>query len=104
MVKQRFERDKLFVMGNCVSLIEELKKYRWSTEGRSPNAAKETVVKRDDDLVDPLRYIAMSHPLKPPREMQEQYLSAPEKALRRAMRGRDRRHNLPWHLADVAQR
>lgn len=45
---------------NCPQLIAEMRRYRWyksKTTGLNPNAAKFQPLKRNDDLVDALRYL-----------------------------------------------
>ena len=58
-------KAKLFVMDNCVQLIRELEHYVWD-EYRGPNPdyvdVKRTPLKKNDDLVDCLRYICMTRP------------------------------------------
>lgn len=47
----------IYVLENCVHLIEELEGYRWK-EGKG--VREDTPVKEKDDLVDPLRYVVFS--------------------------------------------
>ena len=56
-----------------MELRAELKKYRWQKDSkRSENAPAERPVKKDDHLLDALRYVVMQRPLAPdpdrPRE------------------------------------
>jgi PBSX family phage terminase large subunit len=61
---------RLFIFASCPDLIEEVQQYRWKQSfgmNTSPDSdvMDERPVKRDDDLVDPLRYIIMSRPQSP---------------------------------------
>lgn len=64
-VRERFQKDTLFVQANCVEMIDELQKYRWKAPPRSGEATREAPVKLEDDLVDALRYAVMSRPYLP---------------------------------------
>jgi phage terminase large subunit len=64
-VKERLENGKLLIMGNCHQLIDEFRKYRWATPGRTENDPKEKPVKQDDHLLDALRYVVMHRPYGP---------------------------------------
>lgn len=64
-VKTRFQNDALFHTSNCVELKKELRRYRWKKPPRTEDESKEVPVKKDDHLVDPLRYICMSRPYLP---------------------------------------
>ena len=59
-------RPKLFVTRNCVNLIHELQRYRWSTWAskklNSEKNKKEEPHKKDDHAVDALRYLVASRP------------------------------------------
>ncbi len=58
----------LYIFSSCNELIEEIKQYRWKqvlgqgTVNINADVIKERPVKRNDDLVDPLRYLIMSRP------------------------------------------
>jgi phage terminase large subunit-like protein len=68
-VAVRLEHKKLYVMANCVNTIDEFRKYRWSKPPRgSENDPKEAPVKRDDHLLDALRYVVMARPYLTPAE------------------------------------
>jgi phage terminase large subunit-like protein len=78
-VKERIENGKLVIMANCQGLIDEFRKYRWKTPGRSEDDPKEKPVKQDDHLLDALRYVVMHRPYGPelitePEESQLQRL------------------------------
>jgi len=58
---------RLYIFATCNDLIEEIQQYRWKQAfGMNTNPdsdmIKERPVKRNDDLVDPLRYLIMSRP------------------------------------------
>ena len=78
-VKERLENGKLQIMANCKELVDEFRKYRWATPGRSENDPKEKPVKQDDHLLDALRYLVQHRPYGPelieqPQESQLQRL------------------------------
>jgi hypothetical protein len=65
-------RPRLVVQAQCEDLIDELRNYRWKkTRGRSDDAPKAQPVKKNDDLVDALRYLVMSMPSAPKPELDE---------------------------------
>lgn len=58
---------RLYIFSTCPDLIEEIQQYRWKqafgvTTNPDSDIVKERPVKRNDDLVDPLRYLIMSRP------------------------------------------
>jgi len=55
--------DRLHVGAGCEVLVEQFNRYRWSRVGRSEDAAPERPVKRDDHLLDALRYLVMALPI-----------------------------------------
>lgn len=58
-------RPRLFFMDNCVKTIHQMEHYIWDTyRGANPDFvdAKGKPLKKNDDLVDCLRYICMSRP------------------------------------------
>jgi hypothetical protein len=71
-VKERLQASpdaKLAVTANCSELLSEFKKYRWTREnGRSENEARDVPVKKDDHLLDALRYVCAQRPLVPERD------------------------------------
>lgn len=64
-VRERWQRETLFVQAHCTELIDELQKYRWKAPPRSEEATREAPIKLEDDLVDALRYLVMSRPYLP---------------------------------------
>jgi phage terminase large subunit-like protein len=85
-VKERLEADKLKVMAHCVELRAEFKRYRWVSAGRGENEAKEAPVKKDDHLLDALRYIVMQRPLAPDREIPAESLTLKDRLLRESLK------------------
>ena len=60
----------LYIFNSCTDLIEEIQQYKWKQVfgmNTKPDSdeIKERPVKRNDDLVDPLRYLIMSRPQSP---------------------------------------
>lgn len=80
-VKERLEREKLHIADNCSNLLDELEKYRWRSPPRSGEDGKVAPVKKDDHLLDALRYAVMSRPYLPTLDDE-----AHESELARAMR------------------
>jgi phage terminase large subunit-like protein len=69
-VRERFQTDRLFIQANCAHLIDELQKYRWKQPPRSGEDGREAPVKKDDHLMDALRYAVMSRPYLPEERFQ----------------------------------
>jgi phage terminase large subunit-like protein len=57
----------LYVSDRCDTLLEQVKRYRWAAPSRSEDEPRERPVKRDDHLLDALRYVVMSRPTPPER-------------------------------------
>lgn len=70
-VKERFQNNRLFITANCENLKMELRRYRWRKPPRTEDDAREVPVKKDDHLLDPLRYICMSRPYLPEEMVSE---------------------------------
>jgi phage terminase large subunit-like protein len=83
---------RLHVMANCTSLIEEFRRYHWAKQGRSEHEAKEVVVKRDDHLLDALRYLVMSRPVRPDRLREERWMDPMNRAAFNERSGHRRRY------------
>lgn len=65
-VKERLDADKLKVFAHCAELRGEFKRYRWVRDStRQEGDAAERPVKKDDHLLDALRYVVMQRPLRP---------------------------------------
>ena len=90
-VKERLQANKLLVTANCTETIAQFRKYRWATPIRSENDPKEQPVKKDDHLLDALRYIVASKPYSRVPESERKKLSPLEKALYEDMNPRKRR-------------
>jgi phage terminase large subunit-like protein len=63
-VKERLERKPpgLTIAASCTDLIDEFRAYRWKTPKKSEDDPKEAPVKKDDHLLDAMRYVIMSRP------------------------------------------
>jgi len=85
-VKERLKAGRLQITSDCPELISEFKKYRWASPKRSENDAREAPVKRDDHLLDALRYVVMSRPLTPV-EVPVESLSVQEQMFRDSLKG-----------------
>lgn len=71
-IKRRLEEGKLFITANCTETIKQMERYRWKAPTRQREQEEDDrrsrPVKKDDHLLDALRYVAMSRPLPPKRE------------------------------------
>lgn len=85
-VKERLQNKRLLVMANCQELISEFKKYRWASATRSEHDSKEMPVKRDDHLLDALRYVIASRPTLPDAEELERFMTPMERAIHEDMK------------------
>lgn len=56
-------QDRLHIGAGCDVLIEQFNRYRWRKAGRAEDDAPERPVKRDDHLLDALRYLVMALPI-----------------------------------------
>lgn len=56
---------RLVVMDNCPELIREFGRYRWKDPPKSGEETRQAPVKKDDHLLDALRYVVMSRPYTP---------------------------------------
>jgi phage terminase large subunit-like protein len=93
-VKQRLQARRLLVTANCQQTVDQFRKYRWATETRSEDDAKEKPVKTDDHLLDALRYVVSSRPYANEESQPERFMSPMEKALHRDQQGK-RRNEIP---------
>jgi len=84
-VKERLEANKLLVMAHCSELRGEFKRYRWASQGRGENEGKEAPVKRDDHLLDALRYVVMQRPLTPLHKAPLESLTMKDRLLRASL-------------------
>jgi phage terminase large subunit-like protein len=84
-VRERLEADppKLVISSRCTELRGELKKYRWMKDNkRSENAPAERPVKKDDHLLDALRYVVMQRPLAPDPDVLPENATSKDRFLR----------------------
>lgn len=85
-VKERIDADRLHVMAHCSELRGEFKRYRWvSNSSRTEDDARERPVKRDDHLLDALRYIVMQRPLAPEALIPKQTMTMKDRLLRASL-------------------
>jgi hypothetical protein len=61
-VRGLLTEGRLSICANCTETITQFRKYRWSTPKRVEDDAREAPVKKDDHLLDALRYAVMSRP------------------------------------------
>lgn len=65
-MKVRLENRKLFVSANCEHTIQQFRQYRWMKPPRKAQEdAREAPIKKDDHLLDALRYLVMARPYAP---------------------------------------
>lgn len=80
-VRERLQNRKLFIYDSCVNTIDEFRKYRWRPPRRTGEETQPGPFKKDDHLLDALRYVIMSRPYVPQVQREVQ-----ERPLQRAMR------------------
>ncbi len=80
-VRERFQSERLLISESCVHLVNELQMYRWKQPPKSGEDSRQAPVKKDDHLVDALRYAVMSRPHLP-----EVHSERSETRLQRLMR------------------
>jgi phage terminase large subunit-like protein len=68
-VKGLLVDQRLAVTQNCDNVIDQFRKYRWQTPKKSESEGREAPVKKDDHLLDALRYAVMSRPRVEGREV-----------------------------------
>lgn len=65
-VKVRLENQALLISQNCEITIEQFRKYRWVRPKKALEGdAREAPIKKDDHLLDALRYLCMARPYSP---------------------------------------
>jgi phage terminase large subunit-like protein len=94
-VKERLQAHRLLVCANCQVTIDQFRKYRWATPTRSENDPKEEPVKKDDHLLDALRYVVASRPYTNPRDEKEAQMTPLERAAHEELHGRSRKSRIP---------
>ena len=87
-VKERLQAHRLLVTANCTETLAQFRKYRWTTPIKSENEAKEAPVKKDDHLMDALRYVVASRPYVSKTVREEQKLTPLQRAVREDMKPR----------------
>lgn len=91
-VKVRLQHHRLLVTANCQILMDQFRKYRWKSPTRTEDDPKEEPVKKDDHLLDALRYVVMSMPQPPsPEQREEEFMTPLQKAINADIRGLKRR-------------
>jgi hypothetical protein len=76
-------------MANCEETIKEFRMYRWSKPAKtSPEDPQEKPIKKDDHLLDALRYVVMARPYIPPFMRQPKYVDPLTAAMKAEMNGR----------------
>jgi hypothetical protein len=65
-VKDRLRTDRLHIQADCDELIDEFGSYRWKSKrnSQSEDVQPQRQIKKNDDILDPLRYLIMSMPVK----------------------------------------
>jgi phage terminase large subunit-like protein len=85
-VRERIDARKLLVTANCVTLQAQFRRYRWVKDtSRTEHEAREEPVKRDDHLLDALRYVCMQRPLAPKPEPEPEPETTQQRMLRKHM-------------------
>ncbi len=94
-VKERLQGDppRLHIQAHCATLIDEFRRYRWTTPSRSENDPKEAVVKKDDHALDALRYLVMSRPHGPDPLRDDPADDPMTRAMKAEISGRSRKRN-----------
>ncbi len=93
VIRDLLKRDRLHIASSCTVLREQMVRYRWMTPKRAENDPAEKPVKKDDHILDALRYGIMALPLPRPveevdsRPMVERMIDLEQKQLRRRGRG-----------------
>ena len=65
-VKTYLETGQLEICANCSELIDEFRRYRWSSpKQRGEDDPREKPIKKDDHMLDALRYVVMARPITP---------------------------------------
>lgn len=82
VIKTRLHEERLWIYDNCVNIQREFKTYRWKPKSRTDEDGKPIPVKRNDHLLDALRYVAMSRPYLPKVKKEDENLSRLERLMR----------------------
>jgi phage terminase large subunit-like protein len=70
-VKGLLAEGRLLIGSNCEVTIDQFRKYRWESAKRAEGDGREQPVKKDDHLLDALRYAVMSRPRPSERSVEE---------------------------------
>ena len=82
-LRQRLERDKLAITSNCQTVKDQFKRYRYATPpARAESDPREKPVKKDDHLLDALRYVSMARPLPPLEKDRPETMTMKDRLLR----------------------
>jgi len=86
-VRERLEANRLMVSANCQGVRDEFKRYRYVKQRTRVEAdPKQAPLKKDDHLLDALRYVVMQRPLKPLKTAEKQSDTWKDRALRQALK------------------
>ncbi len=83
VIKTRLHEERLWIYDNCVNLQREFKTYRWKPQTRTDDDGKPVPVKRNDHLLDALRYVAMSRPYLPKEKKEDLHLTHLQRMMKR---------------------
>ena len=100
-VKERIEADKMHITANCRHLIDEITKYRWKKPPRTGEDGPQKPVKKDDHLMDALRYVVMSRPYLPARPDGSDGETELEKMMREDMDPHSKSKNPPTEFGGI---
>jgi phage terminase large subunit-like protein len=90
-VKERLQAHRFLITANCQQTIDQFRKYRWATPTRTENEPKEAPVKKDDHLLDALRYVVASRPYAINETVEEAKMHPHERAAYEEMTGKNYR-------------
>jgi phage terminase large subunit-like protein len=93
VIKTRLHEQRLHIYDNCVNIQREFKKYRWKPISRTDDDGKPIPVKKDDHLLDALRYVAMSRPYLPKKEKEDENLTYLQRMMRNDQISAGKRRN-----------
>jgi hypothetical protein len=89
---------KLLITANCEETIKEFRMYRWSKPAKaSAEDPQERPVKKDDHLLDALRYVVMARPFAPHAARRGKYVDPLTEAMQLEMSGK-KKPTLPAHF------
>jgi len=95
---ERLDARRLKVCANCHELRGEFKRYRWVKDRtRVEDQSPEKPVKKDDHLLDALRYVVMQRPLRPLEEQLPETATFKDRMLRKSLERLSRLGKVPDH-------